>query len=67
MIAVVELNFPAESMRQKILELRQKFVTAGIFLRPFENCVYAMPALNIKRAELKKITDIIFQILSTDL
>lgn len=48
---------------KKMLELRQKFVADGIFLRPFANCIYVMPALNIKKSELKKITDSIFKIL----
>jgi adenosylmethionine-8-amino-7-oxononanoate aminotransferase len=64
MIGVVELSLPPENMRRKILELRQKFIAEKIFLRPFENCVYLMPTLNIKKAELKKITDAIFKILS---
>jgi len=59
-IGVVEI----EADRKKILELRKKFIAAGIFLRPFENVIYVMPALTIKKAELKKITDSIFKILS---
>lgn len=64
LIGVVELNYAPEKIWQRILELRQKFITDGIFLRPFGNCVYLMPALNIKRADLKKITDSIFKTLS---
>lgn len=44
---------------KKMLELRQEFVNRGVFLRPFGGCIYTMPALNIKRGELKKITDVI--------
>ncbi len=47
----------------KMLELRQKFIAAGVFLRPFANCVYVMPALNIKKSDLQKITDAINAIL----
>ncbi len=47
----------------KMLELRQKFIAAGVFLRPFANCVYLMPALNIKKSDLQKITDAINAIL----
>ncbi len=59
-IGVVEVNGDFEMMKK----LRREFVAAGIFLRPFANCVYVMPALNIKKSELKKITDAIFKILS---
>ena len=59
-IGVVEVNGDFEMMKK----LRREFVAAGIFLRPFANCVYVMPALNIKKSELRKITDAIFKILS---
>ncbi len=48
---------------EKMLDLRKKFVEAGVFLRPFGGCIYTMPALNIKKSELKKITDSIAKIL----
>jgi adenosylmethionine-8-amino-7-oxononanoate aminotransferase len=38
---------------QKMLKLRQEFVKYGIFLRPFSNCVYVMPSLNIKKIDLE--------------
>jgi adenosylmethionine-8-amino-7-oxononanoate aminotransferase len=59
-IAVIEI----EADFKKILVLRQKFVENGVFLRPFGNCIYLMPALNIKKSELKKLTDAIYKILS---
>jgi len=59
-IGVVEVDGDFEMMKK----LRREFVEAGVFLRPFANCVYVMPALNIKKADLKKITDAIFKILS---
>jgi adenosylmethionine-8-amino-7-oxononanoate aminotransferase len=54
-IGVVETNLQWNDM----LNLRKKFNSYGIFLRPFSGCVYLMPALNIKRSELKKITSAI--------
>ncbi len=59
-LGVVEIDGDFEMMKK----LRKEFIAAGIFLRPFANCIYAMPALNIKKSELKKITDAIFKILS---
>jgi adenosylmethionine-8-amino-7-oxononanoate aminotransferase len=58
-IGVVELEDNQETGFKKMLELRQTFVKNGVFLRPFANCIYAMPALNIKKVGLKKITDAI--------
>jgi adenosylmethionine-8-amino-7-oxononanoate aminotransferase len=60
-IGVVEI----EGNWQKMIDLRKEFVEAGIFLRPFANCIYVMPALNIKKSELKKITDVIFKIVKS--
>lgn len=48
----------------KMIELRKNFVEKGIFLRPFANCIYTMPALNIKKKQLQKITDGILEVLS---
>jgi adenosylmethionine-8-amino-7-oxononanoate aminotransferase len=59
-IGVIEID----ADRNKILALRKKFIETGIFLRPFENCIYTMPALNIKKTELQKITNSISEILS---
>ena len=49
----------------KMIKLRKNFVEKGIFLRPFANCIYTMPALNIKKKQLQKITDGILEVLST--
>ncbi|MDX2082586.1 MAG: adenosylmethionine--8-amino-7-oxononanoate transaminase [Rickettsiales bacterium] len=57
-IGVVEV----EGNFKKMLELRKKFIAAEVFLRPFANCIYVMPALNIKKSHLKKITDAIIEI-----
>ncbi len=62
-IGVVEI----EASREKIIELRKKFIAAGIFLRPFGNCIYIMPALTISTANLQKITNAIFAIISINL
>ena len=59
-LGVLELDVSWED----ILDLRQKFVKDGVFLRPFGNCLYIMPALNIEESELKVITDSIFKILT---
>lgn len=48
---------------QEILYLRQKFIEAGVFLRPFANTVYLMPALNISNQHLKTITSKIKEVL----
>ncbi len=60
-IGVVEVDGDFELMKR----LRKDFVAAGVFLRPFANCIYVMPALNIKKSELRKITDAIFLTLSS--
>lgn len=60
-IGVVEI----EGNWQKMIDLRKEFVETGIFLRPFANCIYVMPALNIKKSELKKISDAIFKIVKS--
>jgi adenosylmethionine-8-amino-7-oxononanoate aminotransferase len=63
-IGVVELEDNQETGWKKMLELRKKFIANGVFLRPFANCIYTMPALNIKKSELKKITEVIFKALA---
>jgi adenosylmethionine-8-amino-7-oxononanoate aminotransferase len=47
----------------EILKLRQEFIKKGIFLRPFGNVIYIMPALNIKHQQLKIIIDKIKEVL----
>lgn len=59
-LGVLELDVVWED----ILDLRQKFVKDGVFLRPFGNCLYIMPALNIEESDLKIITGSILKILS---
>lgn len=60
-VGVVELK---KSDFTKIIALRKKFIASGIFLRPFANCIYVMPPLNIAKSDLQKITNSIFKILS---
>ena len=40
---------------QKNMQLRQQAIKLGVFLRPFADCLYAMPPLVVKTHELKKI------------
>jgi len=58
-IGVVEIS----ADRKKIISLRKKFLREKIFLRPFGNSVYVMPALTINKNDLLKITAAIFKIL----
>jgi adenosylmethionine-8-amino-7-oxononanoate aminotransferase len=53
-----------EMSLKEIFLLRKKVIEFGVFLRPFANVIYVMPPLNIKRNELKKITNAIYQCLS---
>lgn len=60
LIAAIEIKGDFDLM----VHLRQEFIKQGVFLRPFSNCVYLMPPLNIKRKDLKKITETIKKVLS---
>lgn len=64
-IAVVELKDEICNFNF-ILKLRKKFISKGVFLRPFANCIYTMPALNISKSEVKKICSVILQILEEE-
>lgn len=59
LIAVIELDVSWNY----ILNLRAKFIDHGVFLRPFSNCIYLMPPLNIKRVDLKKLVNAIKNII----
>jgi adenosylmethionine-8-amino-7-oxononanoate aminotransferase len=59
-VGVVEI----EGDWEKMLELRKKFIASEVFLRPFANCIYTMPALTIPKNDLHKITDRIWGVLS---
>ena len=59
-VGVIEVDL----QYKEIYELRKKFINAGVFLRPFGNCIYVMQPLTISKLELKKITDGINKILN---
>jgi len=46
-----------------IHDLRRKFVEAGVWLRPFANCIYIMPPFTISNSELEKIIQAIESLL----
>lgn len=50
---------------QKTLSLRKKFIEHKVFLRPFANCIYLMPSLNIKNSEIKIIVNAIKEVLTS--
>ncbi len=58
-IGVVEL----EEMRG-LDWLRARFVGEGVWLRPFGNVVYTMPALVISPADLTRVTDAMVKIVA---
>lgn len=47
-----------------ILTLRQRFIEEGVWLRPFSDVVYIMPAFTISSAELTRLTDAVFKVLT---
>ena len=62
-IGVIQLK-EEFSTWEEITKLRQKFIKSGVFLRPFSDVIYVMPPLNISQKDLKKITEVIFKVLS---
>lgn len=56
-IGVVELSSPVD-----LDGLRQDFVEAGVWVRPFGNVVYLMPALNIPAGELDVLIEAVAEI-----
>ncbi len=60
-IAVVELK---DMNYQKILKLREDFIKKNIWLRPFDNIIYIMPAFNINPSDLTTITKAILEVLA---
>jgi adenosylmethionine-8-amino-7-oxononanoate aminotransferase len=55
MIGVVECAMSWD----EILRLRKDFIKQGVFLRPFGDVIYLMPALNIGRKELEKLVSFV--------
>ena len=47
-----------------ILALRQQFIEEGVWLRPFSDVVYIMPAFTISTTELTQLTDAVFKVLT---
>ena len=60
-IGVVQLSNPSG---EYILALRQRFIEQGVWLRPFSDVVYIMPAFTISSAELTRLTDAVFKVLA---
>ena len=60
-IGVVQLSNPSG---EYILALRQQFIEEGVWLRPFSDVVYIMPAFTISSADLTRLTDAVFKILA---
>ena len=58
-IGVVEL----EEMRGRDW-LRARIIGEGVWLRPFANVVYTMPALVISPADLTRVTDALVKVLA---
>ena len=60
-IGVVQLS---DVRGEYILALRQRFIDEGVWLRPFSDVVYIMPAFTISSAELTQLTDAVFKVLA---
>ncbi len=60
-IGVVQLS---NTSGEYIRALRQRFIEEGVWLRPFSDVVYIMPAFTISPAELTRLTDAAFKALA---
>jgi adenosylmethionine-8-amino-7-oxononanoate aminotransferase len=60
-IGVVQLSQPGQ---EYIMALRRQFVAEGVWLRPFGDVVYIMPAFTISSEELTKLTRAVFNVLA---
>ena len=60
-IGVIQLS---NTSGEYILALRQRFIEEGVWLRPFGDVVYIMPAFTISTAELSQLTDAVFKVLA---
>ncbi len=58
-IGVVELD-----RIENLNALRQRFVAAGVFIRPFGSVVYLTPAFTIGEADLAKLLDAVNAVLA---
>jgi len=57
-IGVVELE-----RIDDMVDLKRRFVEAGVWVRPFRNIVYLTPAFTISAADLKRLTDAVVAVL----
>ncbi len=57
-IGVVELQEPV-----KVAELQGKFVEQGVWVRPFSNIIYLMPAYILRTQDIDKLTNAIVNVL----
>lgn len=60
-VGVIQLNEPSPDY---IIYLRKKFIEEGVWLRPFGDIVYIMPAFTISEKELGKLTKAAFKLLN---
>ena len=60
-IGVVQLANPSG---EYILALRQRFIEEGVWLRPFSDVVYIMPAFTITSTELTRLTNTVLKVLA---
>jgi adenosylmethionine-8-amino-7-oxononanoate aminotransferase len=58
-IGVVELD-----RIENLNALRQRFVTEGVFIRPFGSIVYLTPAFTVTETELAQLTDAVRRVLT---
>ena len=60
-IGVIQLS---NASGEYILALRQQFIEKGVWLRPFSDVVYIMPAFTITSIELTQLTNTVFKVLA---
>ncbi len=61
-IGVVELKESLTS--ESMATIQQQFVEHGVWIRPFGKLVYLMPPYIISQSQLKRLTDVMYKILS---
>jgi adenosylmethionine-8-amino-7-oxononanoate aminotransferase len=59
-IGVVELEAMGD-----LIDLKRRFVAAGVWVRPFRNIVYLTPALTIGDGDLQHLTDAVYDVLKS--
>ena len=60
-IGVIQLS---NASGEYILALRQQFIEKGVWLRPFSDVVYIMPAFTITSTELTRLTNTVLKVLA---